>query len=145
MFDLSRLAGRLVAGAPPVPLRSPLDQRVLADVPISTEADVAVAAERARKAQPGWAATPVELRMQVLLDLHDKILDRREELADVVQLEAGKSRLSAMEEILHTALTARYYGQTARRYLHSERASGILPVLTRIDRHYVPKGLVGAI
>ncbi len=83
--------------------------------------------------------------MQVLLDLHDSILDRREDLADLVQLEAGKSRLSAMEEILHVALTARYYGQTARRYLHTERASGILPVLTRIDRRHVPKGLVGII
>ncbi len=145
MFDLSRLAGRVVASAPPAPLRSPLDQRVLADLPTSTEADVAAAAERARKAQPDWAATPIERRMQVLLDLHDMILDRRDDLADLVQLEAGKSRLSAMEEILHTALTARYYGQTARRYLHTERASGILPLLTRIDRHYVPKGLIGAI
>jgi succinate-semialdehyde dehydrogenase/glutarate-semialdehyde dehydrogenase len=45
----------------------------------------------------------------------------------------------------HVALTARYYGRTARRYLRSERGEGLLPLLTRIDRHYVPKGLVGVI
>jgi succinate-semialdehyde dehydrogenase/glutarate-semialdehyde dehydrogenase len=145
MFDLARLAGRIVAGNASSPLNSPLDGRRLVDVPTSTKDDVARAAERARKAQPDWASVPIEQRMQVLLDLHDTILDRRDDLADLVQLEAGKSRLSAMEEVLHVALTARYYGQTARRYLHTERASGILPVLTRIDRHYVPKGLVGVI
>ena len=57
----------------------------------------------------------------------------------------GKDRLSAANEVLHVALTARYYGRTARRYLRSERGEGILPLLTRVDRHYVPKGLVGVI
>ncbi len=145
MFDLARLAGRFVASDGSSALHSPIDARLLAEVPTSTEADVATAAERARKGQPDWATTSIENRMQVLLGLHDVILDRREDLADLVQLEAGKSRLSAMEEVLHTALTARYYGETARRYLHSERANGLLPVLTRIDRHYPPKGLVGVI
>ncbi len=139
------MAGRIVAGDKTTDLRSPLDGRLLAAVPLSGADDVAIAADRARKVQPEWAATPIELRMQLLLRLHDAILDRRDDLADVIQLEAGKSRLSAMEEVLHTALTARYYGQTARRYLHPERAEGILPLLTRVDRSYVPKGLVGAI
>ena len=47
--------------------------------------------------------------------------------------------------MLHVALTARYYGRTARRYCTSERGAGIFPLLTRIDRHYVPMGLVGII
>ena len=46
---------------------------------------------------------------------------------------------------LHVALTARYYGRTARRYLRSERGEGVLPVLTRVERNYLPKGLVGVI
>ena len=53
--------------------------------------------------------------------------------------------MSAAEEVLHVALTARYYGRTARRYLRSERGEGLVPVLTRLDRHYVPKGVVGVI
>ena len=58
---------------------------------------------------------------------------------------SARTRLSAAEEVLHLALTARYYGRTARRYLHSERGEGLVPLLTRVDRHYVPKGLVGVI
>ena len=46
---------------------------------------------------------------------------------------------------MHAALTARYYGRTARRYLRDERGEGLVPILTRIDRRYVPKGLVGVI
>jgi succinate-semialdehyde dehydrogenase / glutarate-semialdehyde dehydrogenase len=145
MFDLPRLAQRLTADGAAAPLHAPSDGRWLADVPTSTEADVESAARLARQAQPDWAATPIEQRMTLLLDFHDQVLDRRDELADLVQLEAGKSRLSAMEEVLHCALTARYYGQTARLHLHSERGSGLLPLLTRIDRHYRPKGLVGVI
>ena len=34
---------------------------------------------------------------------------------------SARQRLSAAEEVLHVALTARYYGRTARRYLRSER------------------------
>ena len=81
----------------------------------------------------------------MLLDFHDALLDRRDYFVDLVQTGGGKARLSATEEVLHVALTARYYGRTARRYLHSERGSGIFPLLTRIDRHYVPKGVVGVI
>ena len=51
---------------------SPFDGRLLVEVPTSTPADVATAAGRARKAQRGWAADPIEQRMQVLLDFHDR-------------------------------------------------------------------------
>ncbi len=117
----------------------------LADLPTSTAPDVSAAAERARVAQSDWARTPIEERAQLLLRIHDRLLDRRDEFVDLLQLESGKARLSAVEEVLHVALTARYYGRTARRYLHSERGKGLIPVLTRIDRHYVPKGVVGVI
>jgi succinate-semialdehyde dehydrogenase/glutarate-semialdehyde dehydrogenase len=71
-------------------------------------------------------------------------LDRRDYFIDLLQ-SVGKTRLSAVEEVLHVALTARYYGRTARRYLRSERGEGVFPLLTRVDRNYLPKGLVGVI
>ena len=71
-------------------------------------------------------------------------MDQRDYFIDLLQ-SAGKARLSAAEEVLHVALTARYYGRTARRYLRSERGEGLVPLLTRVDRHYVPKGVVGVI
>ena len=117
----------------------------IGELPNSTGADVTAAAEQARAAQIGWAARPVEERADLLLAFHDAVLDRRDALVNLVQSGGGKARLSAAEEVLHVALTARYYGRTARRYLHAERGSGIVPMLTRIDRNYVPRGLVGVI
>ena len=143
--DLHRLAGLLTATGPGLELRSPMTGTVVGELPTSTDDDVRAAAERARAAQPAWAARPVEERAELLLAFHDAVLDRRDALVDLLQTGGGKARLSATEEVLHVALTARYYGRTARRYLHSDRGSGIFPLLTRIDRHYVPKGLVGVI
>jgi succinate-semialdehyde dehydrogenase/glutarate-semialdehyde dehydrogenase len=142
---VGRLAGLLTATGPTMELRSPLNGTRIGDLPTSTAADVSAAADRARSAQAAWAARPVEERAGLLLAYHDAVLDHRDALIDLVQTGGGKARLSATEEVLHVALTARYYGRTARRYLHTERGSGIFPVLTRVDRHYVPKGLVGVI
>jgi succinate-semialdehyde dehydrogenase/glutarate-semialdehyde dehydrogenase len=143
--DLRRLAGLLSASGPAMPLRSPLTGELIGELPTSTEADITAAAARAWAAQPGWAGWPIEERAALLLDFHDALLDRRDYFIDLLQTSGGKARLSATEEVLHLSLTARYYGRTARRYLHSDRGSGLVPLLTRVDRHYVPKGLVGVI
>ena len=79
----------------------------------STAEDVALAARRARAAQIGWAARSFAERAEVLLRFHDRLLDRLGEFADLVQHDGGKGRVSAVEEVLHTALSARYYARTA--------------------------------
>jgi succinate-semialdehyde dehydrogenase / glutarate-semialdehyde dehydrogenase len=142
--DLLRLRGLLTATGPAMELRSPVTGQVIGELPTSTPADVEVGAQLAHRAQAEWAARPIDERAHLLLDFHDHLLDRRDYFVDLLQ-SVGKDRLSAATEVLHVALTARYYGRTARRYLHSERGEGILPLLTRVDRHYVPKGLVGVI
>ena len=53
----------------------------------------------ARAAQRAWARTPVEHRERVLLRYHDLVLDRQAELLDLVQLESGKTRRQAFEEV----------------------------------------------
>ncbi|HEV2928802.1 MAG TPA: aldehyde dehydrogenase family protein, partial [Propionibacteriaceae bacterium] len=143
--DLVRLAGLLSATGPALELRSPLTGEAIGALPTSAEADITAAAERARVAQAEWAPRPVEERAELLLAFHDALLDRRDDFIDLLQTSGGKARLSATEEVLHVALTARYYGRTARRYLHSERGRGVFPLLTRVDRHYLPKGVVGVI
>jgi succinate-semialdehyde dehydrogenase/glutarate-semialdehyde dehydrogenase len=143
--ELNRLAARAAATGPSTPVGSLFTGEVLSEIARSTPADVLNAAARARAAQPAWAATSIQTRMQVLLEFHDRLLDQRDLFVDLLQREGGKARLSAVEEVLHLALTARYYGRSARRYLHAERAEGMFPLLTRIDKNYLPKGLVGVI
>ena len=61
---------------------------------------------------------------QMLLRLHDLVLDRQDEIIDLIVLETGKARKHAFDEPLHVALTARYYGRTARRHLEHPAQPG---------------------
>jgi acyl-CoA reductase-like NAD-dependent aldehyde dehydrogenase len=126
-------------------VRSPIDGAPLAHIPQSSDADVAEAFARARLAQERWARTSYAERQRLLLRLHDLVLDRQDEIMDLIVLESGKARKHAFDEPLHIALTARYYGRTLPRHLGTERMPGVLPGLTRVDVNHVPKGVVGVI
>ena len=143
---VAALTGRLVASSgTTAQVRSPLNDAPLAHIPQSTPADVATAFERARRAQVAWARTPIEERQRALLRLHDLLLDRQDEIIDLIQWETGKARKHAFDEPLHVALTARYYGRTAKRHLATTRRPGVVPGLTRVEVNRVPKGVVGII
>ena len=100
---------------------------------------------RAREVQQAWAATPVRDRAAVLLRYHDLVLDRQDELLDLIQAENGKARVWAFEEIMDQAVTARYYARLAPRALKPQRRLSALPGLVSTREHHVPKGVVGVI
>ncbi|HEX4470756.1 MAG TPA: succinic semialdehyde dehydrogenase [Nocardioides sp.] len=126
-------------------VRSPIGDQPLAHVPQSSDADVEEAFRRARRAQESWARTPLDVRAAALLRFHDLVLDRQEEIIDLICLESGKARKHAFDEPLHIALTARYYGRTAHQHLDTRRVRGVFPLLTRVDVNQLPKGVVGVI
>lgn len=128
-----------------VELRTPLTGAPIGHVPQSSEADVAEAFARARKAQVAWARTSLAHRSAILLRLHDLILDRQAEIIDLTVWESGKARKHAFDEPLHVALTARYYAHTAHEHLATRRKRGVVPGLTRVELNRVPKGVVGII
>jgi len=115
------------------------------EMTFSSPADVVEAFERARAAQRDWAASDVRQRTRVMLDLHDLVLDRQDEILDLIQWESGKARKHAFEEVAHVAMTARYYGLTGRRHLRSASRTGAFPGLTKVQVNRVPKGVVGII
>ncbi|OCI32476.1 putative succinate-semialdehyde dehydrogenase [NADP(+)] 2 [Oerskovia enterophila] len=117
----------------------------LAAIPLSSVEDVADAVERARRAQRSWAHTTVAERAAVLLRFHDLVLERQSEVLDLLQMETGKSRRSAFEEVADIAQVTRHYGVRAGAYLADRRVGGMLPVLTRATVHRRPVGVVGAI
>ena len=143
---VARLTERVVAtSGRTVAVHSPLDGAPLAHIPQSSDDDVAEAFARARVAQAAWARTPLEDRAAMLLRLHDLVLDRQDEIIDLIVLESGKARKHAFDEPLHIALTSRYYGRTAHQHLDTQRRLGVVPVLTRVEVNRVPKGVVGII
>jgi succinate-semialdehyde dehydrogenase / glutarate-semialdehyde dehydrogenase len=128
-----------------IEIENPATARVLATVPRCRADDVAHAVERARAAQSQWRRSSFAQRREVLLRFHDLVLERQEELLDILQLEAGKARRHAFEEIMDASIVARYYGRTAERHLRARRRHGALPLLTASWEHHHPVGIVGVI
>lgn len=147
VLPVDRLVRRVVTGPMPtrVTTRAPFTGAPIAELPESTDEDVATAYERARAAQARWAERPVADRAAVFLRFHDRLLARQDEILDIIQTETGKVRKHAFEEVLDVALTCRHYGRRARGYLRSRRRAGALPVLTKAVEVRHPKGVVGLV
>ncbi|MER5657611.1 succinic semialdehyde dehydrogenase [Streptomyces sp. NPDC002131] len=124
---------------------TPFTGQKLADLPESTPEDVEKAFERARAAQVAWGATPVRQRAAVLLRFHDLVLARQAEVLDLIQLETGKARLHAHEEVQAVVVAARHYGRKAPAYLRPKRHTGAVPTLTKVTELRHPRGVVGQI
>ncbi|CAM3624592.1 succinic semialdehyde dehydrogenase [Isoptericola cucumis] len=124
---------------------SPFTGAPLAAYPVSSPADVATAVERARAVQAGWARTPLRERTTVLDRLGALVLQRQSEILDLIQMESGKARRSAFEEVADVAIVCRHYAVRGPRYLADRRVPGMLPVLTGVRVHRRPVGVVGAI
>ena len=144
---LGRLAARAVTAGPrePVPVEMPATGNILGQVPRGTADDVEAAADAARKAQRDWCRQTATQRSEVLLRFATLLLGRQDEVLDLIQLENGKARRHAFEEIIDVAQVSRYYARTAARYLRARRRAGALPALTQTWEYHHPKGVVGVI
>ena len=116
-----------------------------AAVPLSTPADVVVAFDAARRAQRSWARRPVAERVRVLRRVQRLALQRREQLIDVIQWEAGKARLHAFEEVVDVSINAGYYARSADRLLGPKPARGWVPGISAVTVEHHPRGVVGLI
>jgi succinate-semialdehyde dehydrogenase/glutarate-semialdehyde dehydrogenase len=128
-----------------VTTRAPFTGDPIVELPQSSAEDVLAAADRAREAQRRWAARPVAERAAVFLRLHDLVLDARDELMDLIQLENGKSRRDAYLEVADIAITCRYYARSAASLLAPTARSGLIPGLTSVQELRHPRGIVTVI
>lgn len=124
---------------------TPMTGHPLAQVPLSTVDDVDVAVHGARAAQRFWALLPVASRCQIVLRFHDLLLTRQVEMLDLIQLETGKARIDAFEELVDVTQVARFYARRSERYLRVRRRPGAVPGLTQVHQLRQPKGVVGIV
>lgn len=69
---------------------SPVDGRAMPPVPISSEAEVKATVARSRAAQNGWAGLGFEKRAKLMKRAGRIMLERRQELLELLHDEAGK-------------------------------------------------------
>jgi acyl-CoA reductase-like NAD-dependent aldehyde dehydrogenase len=128
-----------------IEVRAPFTGAVIGAIPAARDEDVQRAIGLARAAQRRWAERPFADRAAIFLRFHDLLLTRQNEALDLIQMESGKARAHAFEEILDTAVVARYYARRAKKFLRPRRRKGALPLLTRTRELRVPLGVVGFI
>jgi succinate-semialdehyde dehydrogenase / glutarate-semialdehyde dehydrogenase len=126
-----------------IPVSAPFTGAVLGRLPACRVEDVQLAFARGRAAQPGWAQRSFGERARIFLRFHDLLLERQNEVLDLIQLESGKARRHAFEEVLDTAVVSRYYAWRARKLLRPRRRKGALPLLTETWERRVPVGVAG--
>jgi 1-pyrroline-5-carboxylate dehydrogenase len=107
--------------------RSPIDTSlILARFAAATPAHVDAAVRSARMAQPEWARRPWTERVSVLRRAANIVRERKYELAALMGLEVGKSRLESMGDAEESADLIDYYCQQV------DDAHGFVTPMSRI-------------
>ena len=83
----------------PTEARSPLTGEVIANVPLHTAADTEAAIGRAAEAFKTWREVPAPVRGQTVKRWGELLTEHKEDLAVIVQAEAGKITSEALGEV----------------------------------------------
>lgn len=143
--SIPTLLSHLPASNEAVTIVNPSTGKKIYDLPQLSVGQVAKAVADARLAQPKWASVPVKQRSAMLYRLHDLLLENQNNIMDLLQLETGKSRAHAFEEIAGSLGSARYFAKIAPKTLKTQKTIAGVPLLTKSYVMYAPVGVVGVI
>lgn len=134
----------------PAILRSkdPASGRLLREVEATPPEEVANLVANARKVAPEWASLPPRGRAHILRDVRYRIVERMDDIVDVVSEENGKPRTEALaHDVLPTLLMLAYLERATHKALRPMRLGGVAaPLMGGTSRvEWRPFGVVGAI
>ncbi len=125
---------------------APATGELLGEAPNTSAEDVKKAVTRAHRAQEAWAALPIEERGRRVLRFRDALVDRADEVIDLLARECGKPRHEALlHEVLVVADLATHYAKVAPEILAPREISVHLMKHRKSTLHYAPRGVVGVI
>ncbi|MGH2937749.1 MAG: CoA-acylating methylmalonate-semialdehyde dehydrogenase [Solirubrobacterales bacterium] len=132
-----------IAATETLETRSPASGAVLAEVPLSSAADVAAATAAAREAFPAWRGTPPQQRARALFKLRDLVASHQGELAKLVTLDMGKTFDDAFAEVGRGIESI----EAASAVPHLLKGENLEGIATGVDVEMVrqPLGVIGAI
>jgi acyl-CoA reductase-like NAD-dependent aldehyde dehydrogenase len=120
--------------------------KLVGEVRVSTPAQVREAAASSRAAQKAWGARSYKERGQVLFRFQQLVLDRADELADLIVRENGKTRNEALfMEVLPVADLTWYFARKAERLLRDERLPLHMFPHKKSYLRFYPRGVIGII
>jgi acyl-CoA reductase-like NAD-dependent aldehyde dehydrogenase len=127
-------------------LRSPATLEPIGELEARSADDVRAALEMARKAQPDWAALPIDERARTLRRAVRVLLARQAEFVDVVRRETGKPETEALAaEVVAACDALSFYARRARRILADRTVPVHLVKTKKLRIAYRPLGVVGIV
>jgi acyl-CoA reductase-like NAD-dependent aldehyde dehydrogenase len=132
--------GQLVAGNSTAPVLNPATGQSFADRPVASREQLNQAVAAAKRAQAGWARTPLGERQAVLRKIAERIEAATPELARVLTLEQGKPLRDSRAEIGLLVATIREVSRLELPVKVIEDTA-----TNRVEEHYRPFGVVAAI
>ncbi|MEZ8232685.1 NAD-dependent succinate-semialdehyde dehydrogenase [Vibrio splendidus] len=98
-----------------VAVTNPATSELVGHAPISSQAELANAIERAHVAQKEWAKVPAKSRAASLHRWHQLILENKEDLARIMTIEQGKPLAEATGEVVYGASFIEWFAEEAKR------------------------------
>ncbi|MFA0132935.1 NAD-dependent succinate-semialdehyde dehydrogenase [Vibrio splendidus] len=98
-----------------VAVTNPATGELVGHAPISSQAELANAIERAHVAQKEWAKVPAKSRAASLHRWHQLILENKEDLARIMTIEQGKPLTEATGEVVYGASFIEWFAEEAKR------------------------------
>ena len=118
---------------------------VVVELPQSTPDDIRASYAEARRVQAEWSQWPLKKRLAVFKRFHTLVIDRQEEIADLIQVESGKNRRMAVEETCDIPMVTAHYLARAPKLLADKKHAGPIPVISGSTEIRQPKGVVAII
>ncbi|MFA0713466.1 NAD-dependent succinate-semialdehyde dehydrogenase [Vibrio splendidus] len=98
-----------------VAVTNPATGELVGHAPISSQAELANAIERAHVAQKEWAKVPAKSRAASLHRWHQLIIENKEDLARIMTIEQGKPLAEATGEVVYGASFIEWFAEEAKR------------------------------
>ena len=128
-------------------ITSPANGVEIGRVPVMGADEVKAAVARARDAQVEWAKVPIAERIKKVRRYRDELIDRSQELMDLLVAENGKTPEEAVfMEMLPIATIGAWYCAKGKKLLKPKKVRPWGPSLIRKSYiHYSPRGVVAVI
>jgi len=129
-------------------VKSPVTLESIGEFDAATAAEVQGAVDRARKAQREWALKSFAERAEVLWRWVDVIVERQDDIIDLVIKETGKARYEAIAmEVMAPCMQISHYAKRGAKYLQTRkrRPTGVMRFTKKLSLVYQPLGVIGLI
>lgn len=127
-------------------VRNPATGEILRELPVTDTSEIRGLYERAAEVQKKWALVPIKKRAALILNLRETLINRIDELSELISNENGKPRFEAMtNEIFATIELCTYFAAKGPKTLRDESIPLALMKHRASYLNYWPLGVITVI